>query len=584
MQRLRMNVLRLALCLLTVCLMGSHVYGQLQITEILYDSNSAPESNWEWFELYNAGSTDVDLDGYYLDDASTAAARTEPNIVSLVGETVINTIVPAGKTAIVYNASGLDFDASRFRDAWGLSPSQALIGVDGWQALNNGGDAFGLWENFDQYDLDLDNLDEDEDLEVAGFGNAVVSIDYRDGFPGSPAGSSIQWNGSGQFDMGDNWFANEEGSAIVSVATSLDDMPINDTRDVGNPGTVIGDVSDVDSLAITELMYNPASAEPDWEWVEVYNGTNSTIRFDSTPYFLDDSAGGALSEPNVSSGEIPAGEAAVLFRDGITTDDMTAAWGEGNYIAVSGWQSLNNGGDLIALWDDVDDYLADSVEGGRTDIDAVTSVTYLDGDEDWPNVGQGNSISLLDADEDFNLGTNWGLSEENDGDSLFANAVIASQPDHAGGDVATPGVFGDFVAPEFDLDLNDDGVINSGDAPLLCSAVSSGGQDLVEALAAEGFLPGDFDLNGAVEFPDFLTMSGNFNATSQHYGQGDANCDGAVDFSDFLELSGNFGKSIAGSSVAATVPEPAGMLLFLPSVFLLMRLRRRRAFSPTRSA
>lgn len=535
------------------------VQAQLQITEILYDSNSTPESSWEWFELYNDGSVGIDLDGYILDDLSSSAARSDANIISMINaDIVVNTIVPAKTAAVVYNAAGLDYDESRFRTAWGLSDAVPLIGVTGWQALNQDGDAIGLWADLDSYSRDLANIDEDDDFEVASFDNAVVSIDFRDGFPGTGAGASMEWNVSGSFASGGNWYVNDESTASVSIATSLEDLPINSTADVGNPGVVVGDVAAASSLVITEIMYNPASDEPDWEWIEVFNGSDSSIDFGVTPYVLDDAGGGALSAENLTEGRIPAGEVAILFRDGITADDMAAAWGEGlNYIAVSGWQALNNSGDMVAIWDSYESYSVDSAGEVREDFEAITSVRYVDGDEDFPNVGQGNSISLLDAAVDSDEGANWILSLDGDGRSQFASAVIASQADHAGGDLGTPGLFGMINPPDFDLDLNDDGLIDAVDATLLCSAVDVAGLSVDEGLSTGGILAGDFDLNGGVDFADFLTLSANFGGPNVSYAEGDADCDGSVNFADFLQLSASFGKAAVR---VAVVPEPSSLL------------------------
>lgn len=570
---IRNGMLSLATALLSMLACSSNVMGQLQITEVLFDSNTSPEGNWEWFELYNAGNSDVDLDGYFFDDRSTAVGRTVENISSIVGESSVNTVVPAQTAAVVYNGEGLDFDEARFRNAWNIASSVPLIGVNGWQALNQGGDAFGLWDSFESYESDLANTDADDDLEVATFDSAVVSIDYgAEGFPGAPAGSSLQWNGSGDFQLGENWTASEEGTSVLSVATFLADTQINDTADVGNPGLVVGSTDGFNGVAITEILYNPASAEPDWEWIEIFNGTGSEIDFGATPYVLDDRAGGELSGHNINSGSVADGETAILFSvEDVSIEDMTIAWGNQNFIPVVEWPALNNSGDLVGLWDDIDEYSLDSEGGGdRTAIGAVASVEYLDGDEDWPNVGQGNSISILELDEDTGLGTNWTLSTDGDGDSVFAAPVISSLPDHAGGDLGTPGVFGS-IDPPTGLDLNGDGSINAADGPLVCA---NAGDDVAAFLTSNGSVQGDFDLDGTVAFADFLTLSTSFGQDG-NYGQGDANCTGSVEFADFLILSQNFGQT-AGAAASA-VPEPSshGLFLFAIGAFACF-LRKRR--------
>ena len=56
-------------------------------------------------------------------------------------------------------------------------------------------------------------------------------------------------------------------------------------------------------------------------------------------------------------------------------------------------------------------------------------------------------------------------------------------------------------------------------------------------------LPGDANHDGAVNFADFLIVSGNFGSGRASFEQGDFNGDGFVNFADFLILSGNFGTT-----------------------------------------
>ena len=117
------------------------------------------------------------------------------------------------------------------------------------------------------------------------------------------------------------------------------------------------------------------------------------------------------------------------------------------------------------------------------------------------------------------------------------------------------------------LDNNGDGVVDGGDLAGACGAGNV--NELLEAL---GTVAGDLDGNGVVEFPDFLTLSGNFNAADVGYTGGDVDCSGIVEFPDFLTLSGNFGS---GAAAAAAVPEPATAGL-LAAAFAFIGLARRR--------
>ena len=104
------------------------------------------------------------------------------------------------------------------------------------------------------------------------------------------------------------------------------------------------------------------------------------------------------------------------------------------------------------------------------------------------------------------------------------------------------------------LDLNSDGIVDQRDARLLCEL-----DDANQRLSEQGFALGDFDLNGSVEFADFLLLAASFGSSDAHYGMGDANCDSTVSFADFLVLSQNFGTTAELTSV----PEPTAILPWL---------------------
>ena len=63
---------------------------------------------------------------------------------------------------------------------------------------------------------------------------------------------------------------------------------------------------------------------------------------------------------------------------------------------------------------------------------------------------------------------------------------------------------------------------------------------IVEGDAA---LAGDLDMDGQVNFQDFLTLSNNFGMVDAALADGDVDGNGVVDFEDFLALAANFGQS-----------------------------------------
>ncbi len=92
-------------------------------------------------------------------------------------------------------------------------------------------------------------------------------------------------------------------------------------------------------------------------------------------------------------------------------------------------------------------------------------------------------------------------------------------------------------------DLNGDGSVNADDRTFW-----------IEELANVTY--GDADMNGEVDFGDFLALSGAFE-TDGGWSGGDFDGSGLTDFDDFLTLSGNFGEP----TVVASVPEPRGLAI-----------------------
>jgi|GEM_PF-1561131 len=123
-----------------------------------------------------------------------------------------------------------------------------------------------------------------------------------------------------------------------------------------------------------------------------------------------------------------------------------------------------------------------------------------------------------------------------------------------------------FDAFELLGDCNGDGVVDSSDLDCACSA------DLDEVLIELNSAPGDFDLDGDIDFADFLQLSSNFGEDG-NYVDGDLDCNGEVGFSDFLSFSAGFGQST--EETTANVPEPNAIWLVLLSATLLTLCRGR---------
>jgi T5SS/PEP-CTERM-associated repeat protein len=101
-------------------------------------------------------------------------------------------------------------------------------------------------------------------------------------------------------------------------------------------------------------------------------------------------------------------------------------------------------------------------------------------------------------------------------------------------------------------------------------------------------LKGDTDLDGAVEFPDLLSLAQNYTQSSRHWYQGDFDYNGVVEFPDLLVLAQNYNQSLSVNAsltrgedfnadwalAQSLVPEP-GTIAVLAGMAVLAGRRRR---------
>lgn len=463
------SLLRVAL-LAVLLFAADAARGQVVITEIMHSPGGA-DALWEWIEIINTGATPVDLDGWVFDDDDDPTIAM-PNIRAADG----NTIVPAGGVAVLYPGDELEFEPARFNSAWGGGVT--LIGVNGFTSLTSG-DAIGLWPTHASYQADAIPMASNSPRRT--FISAAAAFDYAAGFPDTEPSRSNAWNGSGSVTNIGNWPPSIDGAsgARTSIETTRSETPINSVDDRGSPGTTPAGAAS-SGLLITEIMYDPRSSEPAWEWVEVYNNTGSLIDFGATPHVLDDDDEASLSVANVASGTVATGSTAVLFNAAANNlTDITAAWGaDVNFIPVSKWSDLANGGDTIAIWNSLAAYENETQSGTsprRTTDNAAAVVAYDDLNAiGWPNNDGNGSIFLGDLTSDPAMPSSWQLS--NDDNSAIPQPVLQTVVDHPGGDVGSPGSAPGVVAT-LSGDFNDDNVVNAADYVLWRKAPSLYGGD-----------------------------------------------------------------------------------------------------------
>ena len=231
--------------------------------------------------------------------------------------------------------------------------------------------------------------------------------------------------------------ANSETCTVTVYAAQVtdqdtDDPPDNMDADFAFSFDTEGVIGDSPEIIITEIMYDPNSAEDNWEWIEIYNAGSSSV--DLSGFVVDDNNSVAHSSANIASGTLAAGEQAVLYNvDDISAADFQAAWGTVNLIPVTHWSAmgLNNDGDKVSLWDSFASYSGDYV----AHTNAFDTVDYAG----FPDP-VGKSIYLTDLFADNNVGTNWATSTDGGLTPLYTGYTSVTAGGNVGGEVGSPGV------------------------------------------------------------------------------------------------------------------------------------------------
>ncbi len=183
-----------------------------------------------------------------------------------------------------------------------------------------------------------------------------------------------------------------------------------------NPGTGVQPLTP-GSVIINEIHYNPgATVDPDSEFIELYNTTNSNIDLSGASFV-------GFSLVFAPGTTLRAGQYAIVSP---STAIAQSTWGV-TPIAQFASGGLNGAGELIQL------LAAD----GTTVIDEVN---YLD-QSPWPVSPDGNgpSLELRDITLDNSVAANWGASNGNPTPGAVNSIVGQTAPTPINNIVVTPG-------------------------------------------------------------------------------------------------------------------------------------------------
>lgn len=301
------------------------------ISEINPTGSSNGTYNADWFEITNAGTTDLNITGWKMDDNSNGTNTGDR--VALRGVTAI----PAGKSAIFFEgAADGSTDATilaNFCTAWfGTStpPPGFLIGAYGGSGvgLSSGGDAVSLFD---------------------AAGNRVTGVAF------GAATTNVTFDNKAAL-----------GSATLPLPT-ITTKSVNGVNGafVSSNGAETGSPAATGRIFISEV--NPTGSSNGTygaDWFEVTNAT--AVPLDLTGWQIDDDSNGSAKIALRGVTSIPAGKSAIFFEgvangstDATIIANFCTAW-FGNATPPAGFLigayggsgvGLGSGGDAVNLFD-----------------------------------------------------------------------------------------------------------------------------------------------------------------------------------------------------------------------------------------
>ena len=401
------------------------VVADLVMTEIMYNSDDAggyTDSNWEFIEVYNAGTDAIVLDNFTF-TGFTVAIPAASSIAP--GEYVVFALTPAsfgGIGAQVFDMGG---------------------------ALSNGGETLEIYDdNLNLIDAVTYNDVSPWPTDANGNGPALALNNTSD--DNSLAASWHAYCVGGGMHEGSPGLANPGPLAGCTDPTALNYEPCAGTDDASC--TYLFGPSDI---VINELHYNPCSlqgTDDGFEFVELYNTTAGTIDIGDW-YFAN-----AITYTFPTGTMIGPGEYVVLCADQTAYSGMgfqVFEWGIG--------QALNNMGESVNLFDDTaqlidlvdyDTSLPWAVEpnGGCVSLELIDNASENNTDSNWtgsltfggtpgtPNsvlggydctdCGGGSSTQVV-ASDDFEAGlTNWTEGSVGDWTTSASDAIATTSLAH----------------------------------------------------------------------------------------------------------------------------------------------------------
>lgn len=369
------------------------VENRLVLSEILFNPVGAEPGN-EWIEIFNRSSDEINLHGYKIGD-SEFQGDLEGMYVFPEGTRIL-----PRKTMVIANQSVLFSSQYGFRPDFELSESDPEV-TNLKKYRNWSGGVINLGNSGDEVII-LNPAD--EQVDAVSWGDSNYAFDPP--APKTEDGMSIERNpATADSNNAGDWSILEEpepGQVKLEIPTPI-------------PGTPTATQPDCDYIPvlISEVLYDPAViAEPDGEWVEIYNFGDSETDLDCLMVGDEETTGGTEGMMAFPPGNtIPPKQAIVIanradsffiefgfFPDFEIRETFTTVPNLIDYPTwASGSISLSNSGDELILI---------GLSGNQLD-----EVSWKGSDYAFhppvPGVNPGHSISRRPADIDTDSADDW---------------------------------------------------------------------------------------------------------------------------------------------------------------------------------
>ncbi len=322
------------------------------ITEIMYNPPEDGVDSLEYIEIYNNTNADIDFSGF-----------------SMIGINYTFDSIPA---------LGPEEYLVVCKDSLALSNN---FGTTGYQwdtgALSNNGEALGI---------------------TNAIGDTVFLMTYGtiDSWPNANliSGSSIELcDSDSDPNVATSW----------NLSQSFTDVIINNALLIGSPGSpnqAVCQIQDYKDIAISEVMYESPSWDPELQYIELYNYGNETINLANW------SIVGDINLPGLNNVQLAPDSYYLIGNNPIGLIDFgltMVGWGSTNKISLDPNLILLNpaGEEVVSL--------------------------LIDEDRDFPNPEAGQALELCDPLMDNNTSLNWSIATNQismNGNTLFGTPVM----------------------------------------------------------------------------------------------------------------------------------------------------------------